>query len=116
MPSSWCSWLAWTISSFLFRMWCIRLHLPPTSTLPALTWATLLTRCLSQKPRQFLQMCLEEKQFVWEHFSFFVSKKRLMISLPNQGPDGQQLPVFRDSQHHWSGRAWHHQLLNLSGL
>lgn len=43
-------------------------------------------------------MCLEEKQFVWDCLCFFVSKKRLMISLPNQGPDGQYAPVFRGSQ------------------
>lgn len=47
-------------------------HLTATVSSP---WATLATH-LSVKPRQFLQMCLEEKQFVWGCLCFFASKKR----------------------------------------
>lgn len=57
-------------------------------------WATLATH-LSVKPRWFLQMRLEAKQFVWGRLCFFASRKRLIIFLPKQALGGQKEPVFR---------------------
>lgn len=59
-------------------------HLTATVSSP---WATLATH-LSVNPWQFLQMCLEKKQFVWERLGFLASKKRLIIFLPKQAPGG----------------------------